>query len=383
MSKQSPAAQNRYILHNGKLQRLSLYSKVIRECISGIIAEPFRRRGHATDESIHDFIQRRFGKPLATKVVSAVIHGIYATDSSLLSTRATALNALWKLEEQYGSVIIGMLRGGVKETQTELIAQLSAGISPSLRQKLQNASLYSFQGGLTALVDRLRDAMTSAGVTIKSNVSVDHITLQSDGIQLFLSTGESTHPSHVIATQPTTSLAQATTGRVSTLLSQIHYASVCLVNITLPDGCASPTPGFGFLVPAIEHTTNPGLLGVVFDSDVFGVDFMQGHKLTAIFGGGLQDPSTWPTDEEYYFKRVRQEVLPLCRGNPSDAVMSFTYQQNCIPQYRVGHVELVKDIQQAVAQDYNNRLFLAGAAYHGVGVNDCILDAYKAVKQIV
>ena len=314
---------------------------------------------------------------MAQKVVSAIIHGIYATDISLLSTRATALSALWNLEGQYGSVIRGLLRA--KDTDADL-----SGISPTLSTRLKNASLYSFQGGLTTLVDRLRDELLASGVTICSEVSVDCITPQPDGVRLDLSTGDSITPSHVIATQPTPFLSTAVPSPLSSLLSQITYASVCVVNITLPEGCSSPAPGFGFLVPAVEHTTRPGLLGVVFDSDVFGVDFMQGYKMTAIFGGGLEDPSTWPSDAEHYFDRVRKEILPLCRGNDCfDASMSFTYQRNCIPQYHVGHVDLVERIHKTVAQMYGNRLVLAGAAYHGVGVNDCVLDAYKAVDRLV
>ena len=79
--KTAPAARNRFIYHGNQLNKmpsslseiLTNRPPVLKGVISGILAEPFVRKGELDDETIHAFITRRFGKPAAENLVSAIM----------------------------------------------------------------------------------------------------------------------------------------------------------------------------------------------------------------------------------------------------------------------------------------------------------------------
>ena len=80
--------------------------------------EPFRPRSpqhdlaDGGDESVDAFFARRFGKPLARNMISAMIHGIYAGDTRRLSVRAL-FPGVWEAEREWGSVIRAVVFGGM------------------------------------------------------------------------------------------------------------------------------------------------------------------------------------------------------------------------------------------------------------------------------
>lgn len=52
-----------------------------------------------------------------------------------------------------------------------------------------------------------------------------------------------------------------------------------------------------------------------------------------------------------------------------------------MPQYHGGHVQLVDAMEECVAQ--HPGLVLAGNAYHGVGIPQCIPSAGEAARRLV
>jgi oxygen-dependent protoporphyrinogen oxidase len=64
---------------------------------------------------------------------------------------------------------------------------------------------------------------------------------------------------------------------------------------------------------------------------------------------------------------------------PSKVCVSI--HRECIPQYNVGHSDLVHSIRQYVAQ-HNFPLTFVGSWYDGVGINDCIYSTQCAVDKI-
>ena len=52
-----------------------------------------------------------------------------------------------------------------------------------------------------------------------------------------------------------------------------------------------------------------------------------------------------------------------------------------MPQYMLGHVDRVQQIEAKLTEHPN--LFLAGAAYHGVGIPDCIQGGEEAARGVV
>ena len=123
------SAANRFLLYpstsllklpSSLLSLLNPASLLSRPLVSSILREMTVKKASPSlaDESVDSFVRRRFGSFVADSLLSAMVHGIYATDSRLLSVRS-AFPFLWEAEQRRGSVVLGLLRGLGKETDVE------------------------------------------------------------------------------------------------------------------------------------------------------------------------------------------------------------------------------------------------------------------------
>lgn len=156
-----------------------------------------------------------------------------------------------------------------------------------------------------------------------------------------------------------------------------------VVNLYYPEPDLLPVTGFGYLIPrSIPYDQNPErALGVIFGSESsVGQDTAPGTKLTVMFGGHWWDDwqeSDYP-DHDTAVKMARS-LLERHLGIKDEPTLTRSrLQHNAIPQYTVGHVSRMQELSQAVRDDFNKRLTLAGSWYGGVGVTDCVRQAYLA-----
>ena len=201
-SKNSVAAQNRFIYYPDHLVRMPGPGSSLLQNISNILSEPIfkgaisgalsevskpRRLGDVEDESIGSFLTRRFGSALADNVVSAVYHGIYAGDIYKLSARAI-MPSLWAIEWRNNSIIKGLLEqafGGMQPIATsdlEVLKTLQR--QPIMSDKLEavkKSSVFTFKGGIGELADRLEAKLDeSDNVLILERTNVGQIKLESN-----------------------------------------------------------------------------------------------------------------------------------------------------------------------------------------------------------
>lgn len=169
-------------------------------------------------------------------------------------------------------------------------------------------------------------------------------------------------------------------------LQEHNYAvSVMVVNILYENPNLLPVNGFGYLIPqSVPFEQNPEMaLGVIFGSDSsVGQDTVPCTKLTVMLGGHYWDDwktSDYPDPDTAI--GMCQTLLHRHLGiseRPLQAAVKL--QRQAIPQYTVGHLSRMRDLSQTVRQDFNNRLTLAGNWYNGVGVTDCVRQAYMAAS---
>lgn len=200
-SKDSVAAQNRFIYYPDHLVRmpgpgsslLQNFSNVLSEpifkgVISGVLSEVTkpRRPENLEDESVGSFLTRRFGSTLADNLVSAVFHGIYAGNIYKLSARAI-VPLLWAIEWRNSSIMKGLLEqafGGMQPIATsdlDLIQTLqSQPIMSGILEVVKKSSVFTFKGGIGELADRLEAKLDeSDNVSIIENTDVRQISLGS------------------------------------------------------------------------------------------------------------------------------------------------------------------------------------------------------------
>lgn len=126
------------------------------------------------DQSLHEFLSARLGPELARILGSALVHGIYAADSKLLSVRA-AFPSIWELaKDGRGSIVRGMLSRMLKRrTSTAAYDDYDLGDVPGI---MQAASVYSFKEGMTVLPTALQKAVAGhRNVELVVNDGVDVI----------------------------------------------------------------------------------------------------------------------------------------------------------------------------------------------------------------
>ena len=166
---------------------------------------------------------------------------------------------------------------------------------------------------------------------------------------------------------------------LSAELDRIEYASTVVVasGHKLAD-IDHPLEAFGLVVPHIEQRQ---LLAVSFTSRKFPGRAPAGRVLLRTFIGGALQPELCDLDDSAILDLVRRELRELLgvRGEP-DFIRVFRHTR-AMPQYHVGHLDLVARIQAAAEQAPG--LALAGNFLNGVGIPDSIASGEAAAAKVM
>jgi oxygen-dependent protoporphyrinogen oxidase len=139
-----------------------------------------------------------------------------------------------------------------------------------------------------------------------------------------------------------------------------------------------PLDGMGMVVPAIE---NSPILACSFSSRKYPHRAPAGKELLRVFVGGARRPEMAEMDDQRLQAIVLDELSRRLgiRGEP--CYCNIAHWPGTMPQYHVGHNELVARIEARVTA--LPHLALAGNAYHGVGLPDCIHGGELAAERIM
>ena len=386
--KSHPAARNRFVLYQDELNKMpsslgALFLNrppVLKGILRAIVKDLTTRRGHKEDESISEFISRRFGAEIDEKLVSAIVHGIYAGDSAKLSIKS-CFPRLWELEKTYGSVIRGLVISALsQQPETQRIRQYLSAMSPDCRSFVEGTmkqSIYSFTNGMETLTRSMLQNISSNpgcgvsfGSTCRSIQAVEKNKIRLSTINPTRKVTTEEEFDHIIFSIPAFQMLQIGGFEdVKYLLSQYAYANVSVMTVVEDDTHKIPD-GFGFLVPKSE---NSKVLGVVFDTksglttDPPGV-----QKLTVM--------SKLQREEDVMTELARSTLSKyLPGGERTESAVHCEALVNCIPHYTVGHSERVSKIREMVDPRY---ITLSGASFDGVSVNDCVYSGYKAAHKV-
>ncbi|KAJ5627200.1 hypothetical protein N7528_004627 [Penicillium herquei] len=449
----SGAAMNRYLYYPDHLVRvpaplegLSMFAnikyilKTLRNepvfdtVIPGIIFESFKPPRTpdqwSKDESVAEFISRRFTPEMAENLVSAFMHGIYAGDIDKLSAQAL-LGRIRNLDDtgivrgivdkiitprkHSGLMDHALFQHAVADSRIEYPMSDYPKLHERIRHKITHGATFSFKRGTQQLTDGLADALTkSPKVNVRTNSEVQSIRRMKTSENIYITAHGSQRHSYdrVIASLPAPALAgllgSATNHPDQFLphqsikkLSQHNYAtSVMVVNLYYPNLDPAHFNGFGYLIPrSIPYEQNPECaLGVIFatassvglnfnspltnitEQDITSQDTAPGVKFTVMMGGHYWDhwkDSDYP-DHESATKMARS-VLERHLGITAEPELARSrMQKNAIPQYTVGHLDRMYDLSKTVREEFHRRLILAGNWYTGVGVNDCVRSGLLA-----
>ncbi|KAJ3405621.1 oxygen-dependent protoporphyrinogen oxidase [Chytriomyces hyalinus] len=393
VEKTSAAAKNRFISFNGALNKMptslaeALFPKkghVFRGVIARGALEPFIAKSTLDDESIHDFVARRFGTHVADNMISALVHGIYAGDSRQLSVKS-CFPFLWQAEKNNGSVVKSLLMSAFKNAPEEFSKDFSPK-SLEFIKKIKSKSIYAFKDGLQTFTDAISDDLKTnhPNVSLLTNTNVIKLSKSQNGVEVSTSCGKTISASHVISTIPSFTLQhllpEAST--ISPILSKTPAVTVAVVNLAYKKPNILPVTGFGYLVP---RTQKSNVIGVIFDSEaVPGQDevpmtrvtcMMGGHRFKEVFGeDGFSSEKCLEMARDAIKKDLGIDAVP------SNHCVHL--HRDCIPQYTVGHEARLKNLHHTLLSEFGGRLSVAGSSYLGVGVNDCVVSAKNVTAKL-
>jgi len=338
------------------------------------------RRASEDDESVAAFVRRRLGNEALDRLVQPLVAGIYTSDPEKLSLRAT-LPRFIEMEQRHGSLTRAARRG-----------LSDSGPSNNTNGTRESGARYglfvALRDGMSELVEALVDRIRGSG-EVHLDAPVASVLCSSnpgEGYSLSFAAkpGSSTHTTSfgaVILALPADRAANLIWPVDSTLggsLSEIQYASSAIVctGHSLAD-LAHPLNGSGLVIPAAEHRR---ILSVSFASRKFAGRAPDGEVVLRTFVGGALQPEILDHTDEQLIEIVKAELGQILgvRGEPRFAVVSR--HNRAMPQYYVGHLDRVRHIEQRASE--HSRLALAGNAYEGVGIPDCITSGEKAADRI-
>jgi oxygen-dependent protoporphyrinogen oxidase len=166
--------------------------------------------------------------------------------------------------------------------------------------------------------------------------------------------------------------------QLTDLLNQIPYAGCVVVNLAFErDAIPHPLDSFGFIVPHVERRS---VLACTFCSVKYAERAPEGKVLLRVFLGGGCRPEVLDWSDERVLQVVRSELQELLRVERQPLFSRITRWQRSMPQYHLGHVQRVKQIEERV--EGLSGLELAGNAYRGVGIPHCIHSGQQASDRL-
>jgi oxygen-dependent protoporphyrinogen oxidase len=329
---------------------------------------PPRRDGH--DESLAEFIKRRLGREALERLAEPLLAGVYAADPERLSIEAT-FPRLQELERQYRSLIRGVLR---QQRQRQ-------GGSSAHKDGKPPPVFLTLRAGLNTLVEALV-ARIEPHVAVLTGQRVAQLEPIKGGYRLALDGGRALEAEAVVLTTPayvTAELIEALSPRAAELLVKIPYASTAVVTLAFRcEDVEHPLDGTGFVVPRVEGRA---LTACTWSSSKWpGRAPEELVLLRGFFGRAGQEGILQLNDDELIELAVGElrDLLGL-RGQP--IVVRVHRWPRAMPQYSVGHLEHLAQIESALTE--HSGIVLAGAAYRGIGLPDCIRQGREASEKIL
>lgn len=375
--------------------------------------EPFVRSVSSKEETVEQFLSRRFCKDLSQNIVSAVLHGIYAGDVKKLSVNSV-MGRLVEMEKEKRSIFkyaFASMRGKTAEKKpSELLRKYEEIFHPpvafsKLSKFLKDFPVVALSGGLESFPKILYKSLCgNENVRFVMGERIRSLKKNDDSIQLELEK-ENLTLNHLRLTIGAEGIMDflPTSSKLTALLAKLHYTSIAMVNVYIRNQNLSMS-GFGYLVPqSLDSFNKEHLLGVIFDSEVEAYahpilklvdeklnesklverkDTKPCTKVTLMFGGHYYDSSKAPSKSSV--ERMARSVLSshLHLEVPESATVDVSFIDNCIPQYNVGYQQVKEEILGEIEREFCGFVSAGGMSFgQGVGVPDCVMDSFKGALQ--
>jgi oxygen-dependent protoporphyrinogen oxidase len=372
----------RYVLIDGRLQNVPMGPGILASSLMGggtrnaILRDLFgKSQAPEPDESVANFIRRKFSPTLLDRLVGPFVSGIYAGDPEKLSLRA-AFPILHEAESASGSIIRG------------LFPALKARSARRGNLPREKPTLQTFRQGNEALIRALAAKM---GDRVSCDTEVVSIEPLDPGREpkapRFRATvrtargEEELETERLILALPTNvagKLLAPLNPAFETQLGAVDYAGVAVVSLGYrKEDVGHSLAGFGFLVPRSSGLSD---LGTVWNSSLFPGRAPDGYALLTSFVGGATNPGALQKSAEELASQVHREIVPLLTIRKEPAFSNVTIWPRALPQYNLGHVARLTALEKLRA-DFPG-LHFVGNYLNGPAIGTCVEHALKVADEI-
>lgn len=325
-----------------------------------LMKEPFvAPRKDTKDETLASFARRRLGDEGAQRLIEPVLGGIYNADPERQSVMVTAPH-MRDLEREHGGLVRGMIA---------TMRQKSKSTEP------KKPRFITFARGTRELIDEMIAQLTG---DLYLNAQVSAITRTDTGYVIELADGSRHETDAVIITtlaHQAADLLSTTAPTAAAGLRNLKQSSIGTMSLIYrEDDVADARPVRGLMIPRREGRA---IDAVLWTSKRLPERVPAGYAMLKVFFGGAQ-PAMAAVDEETLLANVRRELAELINIH-AEPILTRTYRwPNGYPLSEVGHLEKLSEIEASLPPG----IWLAGSAYRGLGVPDCIRQGQQTAHAV-
>jgi oxygen-dependent protoporphyrinogen oxidase len=315
---------------------------------------------HTEDQSVADFVREHYGQEAVDYLAEPLLSGIYGGDPRKLSVTAV-LPRFVDLARQHGSLTRGVLASRAQASKS------GAAPAPLFR---------TLKSGLGTLIDAVTRAakpevIAQRAQTAERTAAGFRVRLDNDWIET---------RNLVVACEAhsASALLGSVDPRLAELLAAVGYSSSMTVALGWNAADFSRPPvGFGFLIPKKERRR---LVACTWIGTKFPNRVPEGRIVARCFVGGADDAAALDESDASVIDQVTRELREIAGVVAAPRFTRVFRWPRSMAQYPVGHMERLAEIETRAAAIPG--LYLAGNAYQGIGIPDCIRMGKTAAEKI-
>lgn len=319
-------------------------------------------RGHDEDQSVAEFIAEHYGTEAVDYLAEPLLSGIYGGNPSELSV-TSVLPRFVALAGRYGSLTRGVLAERAKAAANH------APPAPLFR---------TLKGGLEQMIEALAAAIQPLAAVRQTRAETIERT---EAGFLIRAGGDWLEAESVVLAceaHSATALIKPVDGRLADLLATVPYSSSMTVSLgfNAKDLPLRPT-GHGFLVPKKERRR---LMACTWVGEKFPYRVPEDQAVARCFLGGVDDAGVLTESDEVVAEIVTRELAEIAGITARPRFVRVHRWPRAMAQYTVGHPQRLAEIQERTQAIRN--FALAGNAYEGIGIPDCIRLGKRAAEML-
>ena len=294
--------------------------------------------------TVLSFITKRFGKEFHDKLIEPFLTGVYAGDTNKMSAKYT-LKLLWELEQNYGSVLLGLIKRKNKEIKSfnlpnginELISKLSKNIENNILSNCQVLKIEKNKNNYKVITDN----------------------------QIFIC-------EKIISAVPAYVLQKLIWDeQLIKVLQNVIYNPIDVFHYGLSKKhIHNLKKGFGILT---KPSDNKNFLGILFSSQIFEHVSSNDTELYTVLVGGERQKELCLKESKELNKIIFEELKDLINYKGEILFSNHYRWSKGIPQYNLNQSSLIKEINKF--ENLNQNFHITGNFFNGISVSDCVKKA--------